>query len=320
MKLSPLTAAALLCWGLAAGSATAAPLSLAKVVSAYHDCSLTDEGDGTSTLAVTLDFNQAEGNTGGNTLLSRGLMLTAYDQHGVPQSITPLFSMLDGIEGSGYIANPDYVLIHGQREAWDNVLAHRARAAVKIRNADLADWPAVTIRAANYVAGDDVADVSGGAYITAAAKGTCSILKDPASPPPFDINISIDVPDWDLGEIQPGEQWIPLGTSRDRLCLHYTDAEIDAKPFIINASNQNGVADRHYQLKNPDARSQAIPYQLILENGSLQVLLPNDSGASIPLDKGGRTCFSPLFRTVAPKSIQQGDYSDVLTFTVVTPA
>ena len=318
-KMSGAALSALLSGCLASGSSFANALITANVASGYSDCSLTDNGDGTSTASVTIDFNAAEGNTGDNAFLGRGLLFNFYDKNGVPQITHPIEGSLDGHASQGFWGKTDYVLIHGHSGSWYNDQATRMRAEVRMYNRMLAAWPGLVIRAANYVVGNDVAEISGGPYITATANGTCRLVKDPASPPPFDINISIDVPDWDLGEIQPGEQWIPLASERDRLCLRYTDAETDAKPFIINASNQNGVADRHYQLKNPDASSQTIPYQLILENGSLQVLLPNESGVPTLLDQGGRTCFSPLFRTVAPKTIQQGDYSDVLTFTVVTP-
>lgn len=319
MKAKAAALATLMLWYLSTGSASAGELITANVASRYSDCSLTDNGDGTSLAAVTIDFNDAEGNTGGNILLSRGLLFNFYDKDGLPQNTHPVYGSLDDVPSQSFWSKQGYVLIHGHIGAWDNDRAVRTRATVKVKNADLAAWPAVTLRAANYVTGKDMAEISGGAYITAASNGTCRVVKDPASPPPFDINISLDAPDWDLGEIAPGTQTYPLAAASDRLCLRYTDSEVGTKPFIVNASNQNGVADGRYQLKNLHEETQAIPYELILENGSRQVLLPNGSAASIPLDKGGKTCFSPLFRTFAPKNIQAGDYSDVLTFTVVTP-
>lgn len=311
---------ALSLWALAEGSASASGIATANVASRYSECSLVDNGNGTSTASVTIDFNPAENNTNEDIFLSRGLLFNLYDKNGVPQGASSVSASLDGEASQDKEINAGYVLVRGMVGAWDNDQALHARATVNFHNGAMADWPAVFIRAANYVAGQNqVAAMIGGAYITAEANGRCRLVKDPVTPPPFDINITVDAPDWDLGEIDTGMQRIPLDTSQDRLCLKYTDSETSGKPFIINASNQNGMADGRYQLKNLQESSQVIPYELILENGSRQVLLPNNSSASIPLDKGGKTCFSPLFRTFAPKTIQPGDYSDVLTFTVVTP-
>lgn len=320
IKLLGTAWSALMLWSLSAGDAAAAHLITAKVVSGYSDCSLTDNGDGTSTAAVTLEFNATEGHLGGNMFLSRAMLFNFYDKNGLPQTTQPMSGSLDGTSSQTFWSKPDYVLIHGQQGAWGNAEALRARATVTFYNSEIAGWPAVAIRAANYVTGEeDMAEISGAAYITAGVNGHCTLIKDPASPPPFAINITVDAPDWALGEIRPGTQSIPLPAASDRLCLHYTDSEVSAKPFIINATSQNGVSNGRYQLKNREESSQVIPYELILENGGQQVLLPNNSLASLPLDNGGKTCFNPLFRTFAPKTIQPGDYSDVLTFTVVTP-
>ncbi|MFG1175779.1 hypothetical protein AAFN90_19710 [Erwiniaceae bacterium CAU 1747] len=51
---------------------------------------------------------------------------------------------------------------------------------------------------------------------------------------------------------------------------------------------------------------------------SQQLTLPNKVNKSLPLEAGGQTCFMPMFKTFAPKDIKKGDYSDVLTFNIVT--
>lgn len=146
----------------------------------------------------------------------------------------------------------------------------------------------------------------------------CQMIKFPSVPVNPDIDIKVTAPDWELGEIRPGEQDISLTSSANQLCLQYTDTQVSNKAFIITASNQNGTINNRYQLQNLSDSSQRIPYQLKLDSGTSQLSLPNSGQASLPLRSGGKTCFLPTFKTSAPQGIKAGDYSDVLTFNIVT--
>lgn len=141
---------------------------------------------------------------------------------------------------------------------------------------------------------------------------------DPVKPPPPSIGISVSAPDWNLGELPGGDGEKTLSGSADQLCFTYMSEAISGKQFIVNASNANGVVSNRYRLRNVSDASQFVPYSVILDSGSSKVSLPNTNNAAIPLSSSGKTCFVPTFKTSVGTSAKEGDYSDVLTFTVVT--
>ncbi|TDA48961.1 hypothetical protein EVG18_02480 [Burkholderia pyrrocinia] len=118
--------------------------------------------------------------------------------------------------------------------------------------------------------------------------------------------------------MQEGDSTKTFSNSSEKLCVSYSGAAIRGKNFIINASNANGVASNRYRLKNLKDASQLVPYSLTLDSGTSNVSLPNASKTSLPLDSSGKTCFVPTFKTTVDPTVKSGDYSDVLTFTVVT--
>ncbi|KVU49256.1 hypothetical protein DF046_16935 [Burkholderia cepacia] len=93
---------------------------------------------------------------------------------------------------------------------------------------------------------------------------------------------------------------------------------MSGKQFIINAGNANGIAGNQYSLKNLNDATQLVPYSVKLDSGSSTVSLPNASKVALTLNSAGKTCFVPTFRTTVGAAVKAGDYSDVLTFTVVT--
>lgn len=126
-------------------------------------------------------------------------------------------------------------------------------------------------------------------------------------------------PDWNLGELQQGTD-VPktFTNTSEQLCFTYSGGAVSGKRFAINASSANGVAGNRYRLKNLQDATQLVPYSLTLSNDSSTVSLPNASNAAVSLGGSGRTCFEPTFRTTVGPTVKEGDYSDVLTFTVVT--
>ncbi|WP_456311374.1 hypothetical protein [Serratia proteamaculans] len=315
-----LSSALLLCLASVSNKAAAYVLVMSDVVSGYSDCNLTDLGNGTSLASVLIAYKEAAGRTGYSKFWSRGIMFYSYTSKGQPQYGKPTSVFLGGELSAAPFEAPGYLIYRGLTSVWKNEEKMTVRAEVILSNTMLTIWPAVSIRAGNYTSGDDVGEISGGAYISVGDKGGCSVVTDPSKPPPPSIHITVSAPDWDLGEIKPGQQSIPFTASSDQLCMKYTSADVAGKQFIITASNQNGLENSQYRMKNLEDASQIIPYQVNLNSGTSNILLPNRANSALQLDTGGKTCFMPTFTTFAPKSIKQGNYSDVLTFNIVTKA
>ncbi|KVN28524.1 hypothetical protein WJ63_12285 [Burkholderia pyrrocinia] len=147
--------------------------------------------------------------------------------------------------------------------------------------------------------------------------GNCQLI-DPTNPPPVSIGINVTAPDWSLGELRRGEGEKVLSSSSDQLCFTYIGAATSGKQFIINAGSANGVAGNRYRLKNLKDATQLVPYSLMQDSGTSNVSLPNASNKSLSLNSSGKTCFVPTFKTTVGPTVDEGDYSDVLTFTVIT--
>ncbi|WP_141715385.1 hypothetical protein [Burkholderia ubonensis] len=137
-------------------------------------------------------------------------------------------------------------------------------------------------------------------------------------PPPPPISLNVNAPDWNLGELHQGENIKKFSSVKEQLCFTYTGTAVSEKSFIINASNFNGIASNMYRLRNLNDSSQLVPYGVTLDSGSSTVSLPNMSNAALSLASSGNTCFVPTFKASVGSSVKEGDYSDVLTFTVVT--
>lgn len=301
-------------------------LVTADVINGYSNCYITDNKDTTSTAFITIDYKSTDGRLGGMKFYSRGLMFYSYNSSGVPSNNTAMLVKLGDVITANAFRGNGYVMYYSGNNydpgpyPWSATGPFSAVAEVIFQNKLLDAWGAVAIRAGNFTSGDDVGEKSGAAYISvgngADYRSSCKIIIDPIHPPEPDIEIVVTAPDWELGEIKSGNQSIPFNNSRDWLCLKYSDITVAKKQFIMTASSHNGEVGNQYQLKNQDDASQSIPYHLILDSGSQQLIMPSVTNKSLPLEMGGKTCFMPIFKTAAPKDIEKGDYSDVLTFNI----
>ncbi|MBN3787648.1 hypothetical protein [Burkholderia sp. Ac-20353] len=311
-----------------AGKASAYVLQLGKVVDNYSACSWESRGDGTSRLRVTVNYREGFA-MGGYIWKSRGLLVYTYNAKGQVNpsgGAAQAMWLNDVYYGSQYSDASGYVMYHGVavgeggtiRPQWGIEQPFTARFDIIIQDSSVKDWPAVSLRAGNFTNGDDVGEITGGAYISRdGAHGSCNVV-DPVVPPAPEIAINVTAPDWNLGELPAGNGEKVFSNSADQLCFSYSGAGVSGKNFIINASNANGQLNNRYRLRNLDDPTQEVPYDIKLDSGARLLNLPNVGNAALTLDSSGKTCFVPTFRTTVDKRLTPGDYSDVLTFTVVT--
>lgn len=300
----------------------------------YSACSWQENGDGTSTLRTTIDFKEAAGHVGNSPYFtSRAVLLYSYDKNGVMHILTsPVKAVRMNGHSYRYLwrGGWGYQLYSGGRVCgvgcpwpdvapeWKRGEAFVADVEVVIDNSIVSDWPALSIRAGNFQGGPDTAEITGAAYLGRfGTASNCSVV-DPEVPPPPPIGIRMTAPDWNLGELPDGDSEKVLSSNEDQLCFAYPGSAVSGKKFVINASNLNGIAGNRYRMKNDKDSSQLIPYDITLDSGSSTLRLPNANKAALSLNSSGRTCFVPTFRTTVDRSLKEGDYNDVLTFTVVT--
>ena len=83
--------------------AFAADLILRPLADGYTNCSYVDNGNGTSTVTVTISWRGLTGNIGSNTFYSRGVLLYSYDANGKlrPSSNLAASVTLDGVRNAG---------------------------------------------------------------------------------------------------------------------------------------------------------------------------------------------------------------------------
>ncbi|WP_321852132.1 hypothetical protein [Burkholderia diffusa] len=306
---------------LASNGAAAYVLVLAPLSNGYSNCSWRDNGDGTSTVGVTISYKAALGNTGGSNFNSRGVLIYTYDKNGAAiGSVAAAKSVLlnDEINGGTYLGS-GYTMYHGNGAGGDWREPNPLTANLKIvfDNAYLKEWPAITVRAGNFTSGNDVGEVRGGAYVGPGTSQSCSVV-DPTMPPPPPISIKMTAPDWNLGDLPEGDGEKTFSNTTDQLCFTYLGAAVSGRQFIVTASNSNGIAQNRYRLKHVSDASQLVPYTISLDAGKSILNLPNTGNVALSLDSSGRTCFVPTFKTSVDRLLKEGDYSDVLTFTVVT--
>lgn len=302
-------------------------LNTAKVVDSYAGCTWTNNGDGTSTVHVDFNYRSAKGATGNHSFWSRGILIYRYDANGKlrPSSAVAKYVTINGVksgerpyEGNGYVM---YNKLGTVSPEWQNQEPYVARVEALINNSVIKEWPGISIRAGNFTSGSDVGEETGGVYVTAVSgASTCKVI-DPGVPPPEPpATLAVDVvaPDWNLGELQGGDDEKTLAGAEQQLCFTYTGLESGTRNFVINATSANGVSGNRYLLRNTIKPSQTVPYDLTLDSGSATFRLPNTSASPVLLNNNFRTCFVPTFRTSVDATVDAGDYSDVLSFTVVT--
>ncbi|MBU9375605.1 hypothetical protein KTE28_14865 [Burkholderia multivorans] len=307
----------------------------------YHSCSWTDNGDGTSSLRVSIDYKPSEGRTLGQPFLSRGILVYAYDKNGrMFQSSDIARAVYMGgnrqtivAPGRGYVMYNGYKIGDGLNPPaytwWGVTRAFTAQVTVIVDNAKIEHWPALSIQAGNYASklaegvnpgsyfGYDIAEIKGAAYLARyGGSGSCKLVNPitPPEPPP-PVAIDVTAPNWDLGELPRGEGKKSFSNIDDALCFRYPGSAVNGKRFVIDATSAAGTINGRYRLKNG---TDTIPYTVELSNGAVNIPLPNTSGMTVPLDSGGRSCWMPTFTTNVPADAKVGQYHDVLTFTVVT--
>ncbi|MFC6299302.1 hypothetical protein GNF76_04930 [Pseudomonas sp. CCM 7893] len=304
-------------------------LELGDISSAYSNCTFKSNGNGTSTVSTVVDYKEIKRVCGigcKDPYAGRGLIIYAYDKNGKPKasSFAATSVKLNGVDNYGRYLGEGYSIYQNnyRHYPWGSMSQFSATFTAIIPDSNFSAWPAISLRAANVgILGttNDTAEIKGAAYIATSSSndGTCKVIVNPETPPPPDINISVSAPDWNLGELQQGLSDTRLSRADQMLCFSYDAADVQGGKFIIGASNANGVVNNRYQLRHLSDTTQVVPYRLTLDSGSTLIKLPDNSNA-LPLGGAGRTCFIPTFTTEVGKAVKEGDYSDVLTFTITT--
>ena len=301
-------------------------LKYADLSYGYSNCSYADNGNGTSSIKVTISYKPGTSqSTGGAPFKARGIILHSYNAQGVSNADGNVAYglSLNGVKTLTGSRGSNYFMYYEIGPVWGNSSAFIANIEAVIQNSALKAWPAIGVRAGNITDGAaDVGEIAGAAYIGKSTKnGICHVLINTEKPPPpMDVTLNMTAPDWDLGELSRAvETTKTLSASSDQLCFSYEGNKFVAfQKYIINATNINGLSDNgRYLLKNLEDNSQTIPYNLTLKSATDSILLPNTQNTVLTLSESGRTCFTPTFKTSAPKWVKGGAYSDVLTFTVV---
>ncbi|MGB3433892.1 hypothetical protein [Achromobacter sp.] len=332
------------------------PMLVGDVTDGYSNCAF-ESGMNGRFYRLTVKFKKARGYLGSKSpdLYGRGFMLYHYDKDGrlyvgdAKRGNRPIhFGVaLDDVLSNNFIPSggvDPFALYYWENSigfrverAWQQQDAHTA--SVRIISFDSmistpANYVAVAIRAANISTnykrplllwsdayGEIVADNKMAYIVHTEVPGVCHIITDPNNPPPMEARINMNAPDWNLGELQPGApKDRPFSNTAEQLCFTYDGPKLAGLRYAINATNQNGLSGNGwYQLTHLTSPSDKVPYRVVLLNADTnsEVELPNTSNVVSTLANTGRECFRPTFKTNTPKAAKEGDYADVLTFTVV---
>ncbi|WP_155631987.1 hypothetical protein [Burkholderia cepacia] len=312
------------------GIVSAKPVNQGRVILSTTYCYWWDTG-WAFTVKVKVSFLQGYGTNGNNDydFKSRGIAVYTYDSQGKPKlnSAAVKSMTMDDVSYAAKYDGDKFVMFSGfnpstgaTAKTWNTKAEFDTWVEILLDPAKLGDWKAIAIKPANVTNGDfDVVQMGAAVYFYPGVPSRCFELADPEKPTAPPVSIGMTAPDWNLGELQPGNDVSKTFTNvADQLCFTYTGTEVRDKKFVINASNANGVASNRYRLKNLKDATQLVPYSLTLNSGTSTVSLPNASNADVSFDRSGKTCFVPTFKATVDSSVKDGDYSDVLTFTVVT--
>ncbi|MEK7886879.1 hypothetical protein AAB992_07135 [Burkholderia contaminans] len=312
---------------MSTGKAHAYVLILNNLSNGYSGCSWVDNGNGTSTVSVTIDYKQASGYLNDRMFLSRGILVYTYNRNGVlnPSAGVASAVYMNGerhettFVGAGYVMYYNSNRSNESKGQWRITKPFIANVVATISNSAISEWPAVGIRAGNFTDGNDVGEISGVAYIRRGEnQGACNIVVDPEVPPPVEIKINMNAPDWNLGDLARGDSDKTFTDVANQLCFSYSGSAVGGRRFIINARNDNGLVANRYRLNNVDDASQYVPYSIKLDGGTSTLSLPNSSSVSLPFGSSGKMCFVPTFKTTVDSDVKEGNYNDVLTFTIIT--
>lgn len=326
-------AAMLLALGALVTSGDASALEFSDLSEGYSNCTYQDNNNGTSTFGVTIRYKSTKGHLGklSGRFYSRAILIYTYDKTGALRMsmLSAKRVYMEGNPHTSVFANGRYAMYIGLAQAggrgsWLVEDAQTVRVTMILENSKFADWPAIGVQAGNYIfnkggPSHDILEITGLAYIGKTnLTGICNVIVDPELPLPLEAKISMNAPDWDLGELRQGEEARrPFNDPLKHLCFTYDGPQWTGLRYVINATNQNGLSgDGSYQLKLAASPSDAVPYRLSLQGTGMAIDLPNTSNVVATIDKSGRECFTPTFTAVPAKTAREGHYSDVLSFTV----
>ncbi|MCX4220257.1 hypothetical protein MKZ87_21670 [Pseudomonas sp. MCal1] len=287
----------------------------------YSSCSYVNNGDGTSTISLDIKFKKTPQYISGAYFISRAVMLFLYNKEGrlTPSSSAAKTVSINGSNGYAYIGTY-YNLYRGSGGDWSRKDPFVATVKMVIANDVVKDWPAVGMAAGAFTSAADYIDGKGLAYISPGNKSCIVLLNPEFPPPPVDTLISMKAPDWDLGELNLGKETSKFFSQpSEQLCFTYEGSNyIIYQKFLIDASSSNGVtAEGNYLLRNEELSTSTVPYRLTLDELGQKIVLPNTSKKKFNLNKSGKTCFAPTFSAWADRKAKSGNYSDILTFTIV---
>ncbi|WP_157661146.1 hypothetical protein [Burkholderia ubonensis] len=280
---------------------------------------------------ITLDFKVSLFNTSSDEDIrgSKALIVYRYNKNGkvMPVKLATTTAIETKYRTPGRIHEDYYGTafydISGDDVAWRiSQFTEVVGYQVVVSKDEIREWRAIGVQMGRYHYDGYVLSRRDMVYMTEENTGGAGVCKkfidEKVPPPPPPISIDVNAPDWNLGELERGENIKKFSSVTEQLCFTYTGTAVSGKSFIINASNVNGIASNTYRLRNLNDSSQLVPYSVTLDSGSSTVSLPNMSNAALSLDSSGKTCFMPTFKASVGSSVKEGDYSDVLTFTVVT--
>lgn len=312
---------------ISANSSLKISTSDSKVVSGISNCTMTKTSSNTWESTFSLNWlvmpeKPPISHWGGRT--GRGFLIFLYDQNGnaIKNYLPPSDITMDGYtpigsnvgkftSGNGYLTY-GYSTTNG----WKNFASYSANVVFNIKNPEIA---IVAMYPTNVYYTGIAIDQAGAVYFSAfQATSDCQRMTNPNNPPVI-VNLTMNAPDWDLGEIAPGKQQKIMTSSADRLCINYLSTESKGKDFIVNAASANGVVNNRFVLKHSLKPSNTLPYTLTLDNIGQQLRLPNINNSTIKFDgSGNQTCFTPIFDLYGSNNQELGDYTDVITYEIVT--
>jgi hypothetical protein len=303
------------------------------VVDSYGNCTWRENGDGTVTASLIVNFKAAapENMGGGTSLYSRPLTTLGYVTNGgIIFNGVDLFNTKEKINGvamnTGFMVMNadwpgmiDYKTYSPSTDGnWHNPNAFPASVEMTFRKRK--QLRAISVLAGNvsYNGRGFSQEQTGAAYLYPDSEGGGCQVAPPINPPEPPVTIRMSAPDWDLGELPVNRGEKRFTAAADQLCFTYSGSRGNGLDVVLDADSQNGVVDNQYQLKALADVTQVVPYSVVLDDGGTEFTLPNQAKSSIRLNSSGKTCFSPTFKTYVRPLLKKGDYSDVLTFTVVS--
>lgn len=298
-----------------------------KVASGISNCAVTKTGSDSWKATLSLDWLAMPGTppvASFEQRTGRGFLIFQYDSNG--KAINTYFPAADitmnGYTPTGYnegnfnSINGYLTYGFGSSSGWNDYEPHSANVIVNIKRTDVA---IVALHPTNVYKYGIVSDQAGAIYFAVSqATKTCQMMATPNTPPVI-VNLTMNAPDWDLGEIATGRQKKVLTNAADRLCISYLSTESSGKDFIVSATSANGIVNNRFMLKHNLDPTSTLPYTLTLDSIGAQLLLPNTNNSTIRFgNSGNQTCFTPTFDLYGSDDQKLGDYTDVITYEIAT--